>query len=104
MNLTKAPIRSSLIDDPDLKELVVEFVGKVPLRIQGIQTAIAKKDSADLKTKIHQLRGACGSYGFRELTPLATSIENRLQAGESIEQVQNLLDEYLDACGRITDA
>ncbi len=102
MSSTNTPIRSNLIDDPDLRELVVEFVGKVPQRIQGIQAAVAKKDTEELKTKVHQLRGACGSYGFRELTPLATSIENRLRAGETIDQVKALVDEYLEACGRIT--
>ncbi|MFO1064544.1 MAG: hypothetical protein U0892_11830 [Pirellulales bacterium] len=31
-------------------------------------------DHAGLCTLVHQLRGACGSYGFEEITPIANEL------------------------------
>jgi HPt (histidine-containing phosphotransfer) domain-containing protein len=59
-------------------------------------------DVKTLRTLIHQLRGACGSYGFNDLTPLATRIEEELRVSDSIQSQIGSLEEFMDMCLRMT--
>ena len=82
--MSSAPIHSTLVDDPDYAELVSEFVSNVPERVNAIRKSIDTNDTKQLCTLIHQLKGACGSYGFHEITPIAASIENQMRSGTEI--------------------
>ena len=55
-----------------------------------------------LKIAVHQLRGACGSYGFHELTSQATELENSLSAHVALVELNDALEEFLSACSRMT--
>jgi histidine phosphotransfer protein HptB len=96
--MTQSMIHSSLISDPDFAELVSEFVGQVPVRVSAIRESIVEQRFSELCTLVHQLRGACGSYGFHELTPLATNLEMDLRSGKSIEELAPQFDAFLNSC------
>lgn len=96
------PIRSTLIGDSDFKQLLVEFVSKVPKRIESIRKAMNESDTKNLCTLIHQLKGACGSYGFEELTPLASQLEADLRSGASLESQLSALEMFIESCMRMT--
>ena len=96
------PIRSKLLEDPDYAELVTEFVSKVPDRICSIRNSIEQNDSKRLCTLIHQLKGACGSYGFHEITPMAASIESQIRSGLEISCLIESLDRFIETCLRMT--
>ena len=96
------PIHSKLVDDPDYSELVSEFVSNIPERVLSIRKSVEMSDSKLLSTLIHQLRGACGSYGFHEITPLATALEGQLRSGASIMSMVDALEELIDSCLRMT--
>lgn len=96
------PIRSKLADDPDYAELVAEFVSNVPLRIQSIRKSMEQNDIKQLGTLIHQLKGACGGYGFHELTPQATKLEEQLRSGATMIELTESLEEFLETCQRMT--
>jgi HPt (histidine-containing phosphotransfer) domain-containing protein len=95
-------IYSQLVDDPDYAELVTEFVSHVPDRIKSIRAAMAQNDTRSLCTLIHQLKGACGSYGFHELTPLASHLEGELRSGASVESQFDALEAFMETCLRMT--
>ena len=96
------PIYSTLVSDPDYSELVSEFVSKVPERVQSIRQSIEGNDSKQLCTLIHQLKGACGSYGFHEITPLAASIEGEIRKGRDIASLVDSLESFIGTCLRMT--
>lgn len=96
------PIRSKLADDPDYTELVCEFVSNIPLRLLSIRKSIEQNDHNQLRTLIHQLKGACGSYGFHEVTPQATILEEQLRSGATMIALADRLEEFLATCQRLT--
>jgi len=95
-------ICSSYQSDPDFEELLVEFVQGVPDRVQAIRDAQRENRSAVLSTLVHQLRGACGSYGFHEMTPSAASLDEDLRAGISLDALGTRIDAFIDDCLRMT--
>jgi signal transduction histidine kinase/CheY-like chemotaxis protein/HPt (histidine-containing phosphotransfer) domain-containing protein len=68
-------------DDPDLLEIVRQFVRDLPDRSSAILRAVQTSDRETLKRLAHQLRGAGGSYGFQEITDAAASVEEALVGG-----------------------
>ena len=97
-----SPIYSALMDDPDYAELVTEFVSKVPDRVHSIRQSIEANDSKQLCTLIHQLKGACGSYGFHEITPLADALEAEIRTGKDIYSMSDALEDFIHSCSRIS--
>ena len=95
------PIYSQLADDPDLYDLVKMFVDEMPTRIDRLISNYTSKDWDELQRTAHQLKGAAGSYGFCEVTPVAGKLEQSLQKQLPEEQIQQTLDELIDLCRRM---
>lgn len=73
-----APARlvSRLIeDDPELADIVVEFVSALPNRVQNLENAWREQAWDRLTTIAHQLKGAGGSYGYPALSALGATME-----------------------------
>jgi HPt (histidine-containing phosphotransfer) domain-containing protein len=94
-------IVSLLGDDPDLKDLVDDFVTAMPERIASIYEAINAHDSLGLQRLMHQLKGACGSYGFPQLTEEAAVLEKLLHRGAGLSEVKELVMEFIRKLSRI---
>jgi HPt (histidine-containing phosphotransfer) domain-containing protein len=97
-----SPIRSTLASDPDYLDLVQEFVSEMPAKQAAIKVFAAKGDLPQLQRAIHQLRGACGGYGFQCLTTAAASIEESIKAGNSLQAIEARLNEFIADLSRIT--
>jgi len=95
-------IRSALVQDPDYAELVAEFVSNVPDRVLAIRQSIDSNDSKQLCTLVHQLKGACGSYGFHEITPVAASLESKIRSGTEIGTLLDSIEAFIATCLRMT--
>lgn len=95
------PIYSTFGDDPDLGELVEMFVDEMPDRIGNLQTQFEAKNWEELGRGAHQMKGAAGSYGFNELTPVAAKLEASVRANESEDQIKSDLNSLVDFCSRI---
>lgn len=102
MNKSTNPIRSSLAADPDFSDLVVEFVSELPIKVTSIQKSIAENDTTSLRRTFHQLRGACGGYGFPMLSEAAGMIEDRVNANESISQLESRIIDFIEMLKRTT--
>lgn len=96
-----APIFSEFADDPDLAELVEMFVEEIPDRMQTLQDAFVSEDMDSLLRCAHQLKGAMGSYGFGDLSPMAASLEAAVHEQAQRTQIEEELARLLDACGRM---
>lgn len=89
---------STLASDPDLAELVELFVAEMPQRLAKLLADFEQGNWELLGRTAHQLKGAAGSYGFHQLTPLAAELEQAVRGGASIEQVQESLDQLSGMC------
>jgi HPt (histidine-containing phosphotransfer) domain-containing protein len=94
------PIVSEFAADPDMVELVDEFLTELPERVHGITRAARENDLLRLATLSHQLKGAAGGYGFAVITDAARKLEKLARDEQEIEQVREALDELSDLCRR----
>lgn len=101
-------IRSNLINDPDMVELVELFVEEMPARIGGLLETFERAEYTDLKRMAHQLKGACGGYGFPDVGAAAARIEATLMniaPGSqeiSLTLLRSQVDELVDLCRRVS--
>ena len=85
------PIRSAYEDDPDMLEIVREFVTELPGRVAALEARLEAGDLPGLETLAHQLKGAGGGYGFPQLTDAAASLEQSLKEGADVCVVKDRL-------------
>lgn len=83
-------------------ELLEQFVVQLPQRRAALDHAISANDLRSVSVLVHQLKGACGSYGFDELTPLADQLERALLKAPSCNSFPEELAIFLDALQRMT--
>lgn len=90
------PIHSEFESDPDLRDLVVQFVDELDERVNGIRRAFLEDDVATLRRIAHQLKGAAGGYGFDPIGDAASRLEYELLGDEAAiscisERVEDLI-------------
>jgi HPt (histidine-containing phosphotransfer) domain-containing protein len=69
-----------LADDPDVLDLVIQFVEGLSQRADEFRQAFEQLDWDRLVRIAHQLKGAGGSYGYRDLSRLAREAEDAFRA------------------------
>ena len=70
------PLISSLLDkEPELKELVLRYVRKLPALVSRLDSLFANQEWEEFREEIHQLKGTGGNIGYIELSELAAQIE-----------------------------
>lgn len=95
------PIISSLLkDEPDLIDLVQDFVGKLPEMIQKIEEAYTQGDVEVLRREVHTLKGTGGNFGYLELFELAKRIEFEIVAG-NLSSAGQMIQSLVGIAGRI---
>jgi CheY-like chemotaxis protein len=90
-------MRSSLADDPDMREVLVGFVSNLPRRAERLVDLMEKQDFEQLRQVVHQLKGAGGGYGFPEITRRAASAEKAIKAQAALEQISAEVQSLLAA-------
>jgi HPt (histidine-containing phosphotransfer) domain-containing protein len=84
------PIRSSFADDPDFRELLLEFTAALAERREGMLSAYRAGAHDKLRSQAHQLKGSGGGYGFRELSELAAELELACQVQDPARLAEKL--------------
>lgn len=97
-------IVSLLGDDPEMADLVEEFVSAMSERITAIEEALQSEDRDSLRRHMHQLKGACGGYGFPQLTDETGLLERRLQQGETLASLKSSIETIVDKLQRLSVA
>ncbi|HPD28941.1 MAG TPA: Hpt domain-containing protein [Phycisphaerae bacterium] len=101
-NTDTSPIYSSLKDDPDMVELIEEFVGNLQHRVQAIEQAVASNNPAELVRLAHQLKGASGGFGFETIGAMAAALEQSARAATCVSDVAAEVAELVSMCRRAT--
>lgn len=88
-----------LADDPEMRELVVEFVDDLSDRLAKLQQAYEELDWELLTKLAHQLKGAAGSYGYSTLSQLAATMEEhfRTHSADRFKHWMEQLEAFADA-------
>ncbi|MFA6044969.1 MAG: Hpt domain-containing protein [Phycisphaerales bacterium] len=105
----KAPLKSTLADDPEMAELVMEFVADLAKRRDAIQVAMETQRVDELRRLAHQLRGASASYGLRPIGEAAAKVEDAIKAMgtapvSELERIRADVDDLLEVCERAARA
>jgi HPt (histidine-containing phosphotransfer) domain-containing protein len=74
-----------LLDDPEMYDLVEEFVNSLADRATELRQAYEQLDWDYLTTLAHQLKGAGGSYGYAELSELCATMETAFRTHSADE-------------------
>lgn len=98
--LEESPLFSNFATDPDMAELVEEFVGVLPERVRSIEEAVQTQDLEGLRRLVHQLKGASGGYGFDVIGQAAASLEASAKAAGSISELNSKVRELIALCQR----
>lgn len=69
-----------LTTDPDLIDIVQEFVDGLGGRVTELQKAFDQQNWDMLTTLAHRLKGAGGSYGYPEISGLGAEMERCFKA------------------------
>jgi len=85
-------IRSEFADDPDLADILDEFVARLPGALETMSESLANNDHEELRRLAHQVKGAGGGYGYPLLTEQARKLENAAKAGD-VEAARLVLNE-----------
>lgn len=88
-----------LADDPDVFDLVEEFVEGLSRRLNELRHAFEQQDWDSLTKLAHQLKGAGGSYGYADLSRLAKTMEGafRIHSAERFEESMAQLEKLIAA-------
>ena len=87
-----SPIFSSLLqDDPEMGDIVVTFVNRLPEMTSEIIAAFADDDAEKMKLLIHNLKGTSGICGYNDIFEITKRIEFDLIAN-NLPAVVKLLE------------
>ena len=99
MDLVKLePLLSTLQADPEMAELVGEFVHHLPHDVRRLEEAFQKADFQELEAAARKLRSEGGAFGFDPITVAAGQLEKAIIGRASTDRVQNLLNELINYC------
>lgn len=96
-------IVSTLAGHPTLSALVRGFVERLPKRLEELRAAFESSDLEVLENLAHGLRGAGGTYGFRQLTEAAEELERRVREKAARSELEAALARLADVCDRVSE-
>jgi signal transduction histidine kinase/DNA-binding response OmpR family regulator len=98
---SKEIVRSSYASDEDMREVLVEFIGRLPSQVARLETLSRQDSFEEVRRLVHQIKGAGGGFGFPIMTKLAAQAEASLKTSESVEVVRKEVDDLIDLIRRV---
>ncbi|MGB2988211.1 MAG: response regulator [Phycisphaerae bacterium] len=86
--------------DPDMRELIEQFVDRLPERVAALEQALTEQDIEALATLGHQLKGTAGNYGFMPISEAAAALERSAKARHGIDELNKGVQALVDLCRR----
>lgn len=93
-------IVSTYSNDPEIHEIVVDFVNEMPKRIQQANNAFVRGDTLRLLFWAHEMKGTAGGYGFLQISQSAQQLEEAIHNKQEAEVISKALLAIIDLCGR----
>ena len=81
-----------------IKEVIDVFIEQVPVQLQSINDAIAKKDYPVIKKVAHVMRSSISIMGISTLVPILQEMENLGEKAEDIEKIKKLNQKLNTIC------
>ena len=81
-------LQSTFADDPDMQEVLVEFVNELPIHVSKIGALMLEQNLDELRRVVHQLKGAGGGYGFAPISRSAAAAESRIKSGDPLKAIE----------------
>jgi HPt (histidine-containing phosphotransfer) domain-containing protein len=94
-------IASQYDGDADMREVIAEFVARLPAQIATINKLVADQNLAELRRTVHQLKGAGGGYGFAQITTLAAKAEQAVKDNNSLDTIKAQVDDLVALVRRV---
>lgn len=95
-------ITSSLLEEePELFDIVAQFVERLPSQLADISRALDEQIWPILKQEVHDLKGLGSSFGFPIISEIASHIEDKLKK-QLYDDISPLLEELNSICQCIT--
>jgi CheY-like chemotaxis protein/HPt (histidine-containing phosphotransfer) domain-containing protein/anti-sigma regulatory factor (Ser/Thr protein kinase) len=89
---------SDLADDPDMQELIGQFLQQLAARIAVIDASRSLGERKALASVAHQLKGAAGGYGYMSISEAARTVERYASAGGTQKECDDAIDKLLTRC------
>ncbi|MEL7471926.1 MAG: Hpt domain-containing protein [Planctomycetota bacterium] len=99
------PIRSDFSGDPEMAELIQEFVTGLGDRSGKLREALQSGSLDYIQSEAHRLRGAAAGYGFAAIGDAAGQLEDLLRADQQrvqsqAEAIRDGVHQLVELCGR----
>jgi CheY-like chemotaxis protein/HPt (histidine-containing phosphotransfer) domain-containing protein len=94
------PLVSEFANDPDIADILSEFVRLLGDRAMTLTSALARNDLEALKRVVHQLKGAAGGYGFPSITEQAKVVEDAVSQAGDAGELKKAVDSLTSLCFR----
>lgn len=98
--MEQAPIYSTLTDDPDLGQLVEQFVSILPQRMTDLVEAMGANDLSTLRRLAHQLKQAGGGCGFEAISQAAGELEASSKNAQAVAELTGQVQLLVHVCQR----
>jgi HPt (histidine-containing phosphotransfer) domain-containing protein len=72
---------------PQVARVLADYVASLPPQVARMADALAHGDRDVLRRLAHQLHGTGGSYGFPQVTALATDAESAIRQSEKASKI-----------------
>jgi HPt (histidine-containing phosphotransfer) domain-containing protein len=90
-------IVSEFANDPDLADIIGDFVDGLTEQTDQMETTLQASQFEDLRRMAHQLKGAGGSYGYPSITEAARKLEDAAREADP-ETCRWALNEVSQLC------
>ena len=94
-------IKSTMTHFRGMAKIIDEFVAGLPEQVRKLEMFLEQGETDSARRVVHQLRGACGGYGFGSITELAATAEDALKEGQSGSALKAKIDSLTRTIGRI---
>jgi HPt (histidine-containing phosphotransfer) domain-containing protein len=95
------PILSSLpTDDPDFREIVDEFIGRLKTQLGEMESAYEHKELMRVAQLAHWLKGSGGSAGFSDFNNPAKRLEQAAKL-ENLDEIAASIEELRQLASRV---
>ena len=90
--------RPSVRVDPELEEIVPEFLEMTLQDLHELEAALKRRDGEAAGMYAHRIKGSAGGYGFHHVTELGAAMEEKASshAWEEAARLAGELGHYLD--------
>jgi HPt (histidine-containing phosphotransfer) domain-containing protein len=90
--------RVTVAVDPDLIDLIPDFLTRKHVDLQTLRNALESGDFAAIGALGHKIKGEGGSFGFDAISEIGAALEATAKKGdpESARQLVTDLSEYLE--------